>query len=365
MTVDEIIDAVLSERIGVHEGFQVNNPHEIQDYLVIDEFAILPIAAVSSGISQETDLEVVDSAGSSLGTLCFSRSLGNISTSELTIWQFVAFLADAEPDEILDSHYSFKRDYLVLDVRFLEEYLRDYINSAPIWGKFSHFPVDSLEHVTVATKIVAVPGIKIASPYHQQALNRYLYANNPFERFLRIYHSIELLFDYVLVKKIKSLDENIVGFSQIYSEFGRTEMDRLRGIMKEFCGNHSAIATILEKSSNFEDEREDIFFRHSKTGNPFGEADKWGRLTECLDGMTFNASTAKSKKLISTEDQFPKAVLDLASYWIYRVRCSIAHNRVGEFVFEDRHAKFVAEFAEPLVLEVSKQIFASPDFSSL
>ncbi|MDY0960179.1 hypothetical protein SOM26_15905 [Sphingomonas sp. CFBP8993] len=365
MTVDEIIEAVLLEHIGPHEGFRVNNPREINGYLAIDQFAILPIAAVSSGVSQETDLEVIDSAGGSLGTLCFSRSLGNISIAELTIWQFVAFLSDAEPTEILDSHYSFKRDYLVLEIDMLDDYLNNYILSAPIWGKFSHFPVDNLEHVTTVDKIVAVPGIKIASPYHQQTLNRYLYANNPFERFLRIYHSIELLFDYVLVKKIKALDDNIFGFSQIYSDFGRTEIDRLRGIIREFCGNASSIASILENSSRFYYDREDIFFKYSKSANPFGDSEKWEKLTECLDGSSLNASTSKQKKLISKEDLFPTMVFDLAAYWIYRIRCSIAHNRVGEFVFEDRHRNFVAEFAEPLILEIAKQVFASPNFAAL
>jgi len=365
MTVDEITEAVLLEHIGPHEGFHVNNPREISGYLVIDQFAILPIAAVSSGVSRETDLEVTDSVGGSLGTLCFSRFLGNVSIADLTIWQFVAFLADAEPEEILDSHYSFKRDYLVLDVDVLDDYLNKYISSSPIWGKFSHVPFDSLEHVTTVDKIVAVPDIKIASPYHQQALNRYLYANNPFERFLRIYHSLELLFDYVLVKKIKLLDDNILGFNQIYSDFGRSEIDRLRNIIKEFCGNASSIALLLENSSQFSDDREDIFFRHGKSGNPCGDSEKWEKLTECLDGLSFNASTLKAKKLIGKEDQFSAMVFELSAYWIYRVRCSIAHNRVGEFVFEDRHSKFVAEFAEPLILEIAKQVFASPNFASL
>lgn len=201
MTADEISDAVLNGHVGPHEGYSVNNPRELSGYLAIDDFAILPVEAISSGLSQDTDLEIIDANGASLGTLCFSRSLGNIQLGELTFWQFVAFLADAEPNEIFDSHYSFKRDYLVLDVAVIDQYIDKYLMSSPVWGGFSHFPVPSLEHVTTVEKIVAIPGIKIASNHHREVFNRYLYANNPFERFLRIYHSLELLFDFIFVKK--------------------------------------------------------------------------------------------------------------------------------------------------------------------
>lgn len=365
MTADEISDAFLKDVIPTHEGIIVDNPREVEGYLAINEFVALPLEVISSGIAQGTDIEISDQGGNSMGTLCFCRSLGNALVTELTIWQYVAFLSDAEPDEIYDDHYSFKRDYVVLETSFLMEYIDQYFSSAPLWGKFSHTPIANLEHTVEMEGITAIPGIRIASQYHQQSINRYLHSNNPFERFLRIYQSIELLFDYVLVRRIKLLDDNISGFSQIYADFGRSEIDRLRRIMKEFCSNPVSIASSLEISSLFKEDRHDIFFKHNKSGNPFSDASKWEKLVECLDGHAFNASTLKNKRLINKEEDFPDIVIDLASYWIYRIRCSIAHNRVGEFVLQDSHRAFVAEFAEPLVLEAAKQIFANPDFASL
>ncbi|WAC23961.1 hypothetical protein [Blastomonas sp. SL216] len=365
MTVDEITEAVLSELMPICEGFTVENPRMIDGYLAINQFIAIQVEAISSGIRQQTDIEVIDLNNASIGTLCFCRSNGNMLISEFTIWKYVAFLADADFSEIGDNHYSFKKDCLILDAAYFQEYRDNYLVSAPIWGKFSHIPIEPLEHEVEVNIITAIPGIKIASEHHRQSINRFIYANNPFERFLKIYQSIELLFDFVLVKRIKALDENIAGFSQIYSEFGRSELDRLKRIMREFCNNHNSLASSLLLSTPFSTEREEIFFHHSKTGNIVSDVNKWNLLIDCIDNNLLNPQQFKLKRLVQNEDDFGQFITDLCAYWIYRVRCSIAHNRIGEFVLQDDHKSFISLFAEPLVLEAAKQIFANPEFAAL
>ncbi|MGE8132826.1 hypothetical protein ACQKO5_04380 [Novosphingobium subterraneum] len=365
MTADEIEDAVLAERVPAHEGFQVENPWNQDDILFVDGYAALPVATISSGVCRDTDVEIVDPNRNPLGTLCFTKNLGNVARADLTLWQFIAFLADAEDSEIDEPHYSFKSDYVIIEPGRYDDYLKDYYHSAPIWGRFSHELIKGLEHPTGTSMLTAIPGIGIASQHHREVFNRYLYANNPMERFLRIYHSLELLFDYTLVRKIKKINDDLIGFSQIYNNFGRTELDRLRAIIREFCANPAAVATALQASSRFQQDRQDIFHIHTKQGDPAADAEKWEKLTECVDSGTLNAIDLASKGLVNRNVDFQTFIANVSSYWIYRIRCSIAHNRVGEFLLQDRHNAFVAEFAEPLILEVAKQIFANEDFKAL
>lgn len=60
---------------------------------------------------------------------------------------------------------------------------------------------------------------------------------------------------------------------------------------------------------------------------------------------------------IVTEDKHSEFILRIVSYWIYRVRCSIAHNKIGEYLLSWEDEEFLVKFAEPLLLEVLKQFY--------
>lgn len=365
MTADEIEDAVLNGHITAYEGLAIEDPRYDEDVLIIDQFAIIPVAAVSSSLRQDVDVEVVDPAGNSLGTLCFTLPLGSVTRSDLTVWQFAAYLADCSKEEIHDSHYTFKSNYIIIESSRVHEYRTDYMNSSPIWGRFSHAPLPSVESLQSIDKITAIPGIAIVSNHFSEAFSRYIYANNPLERFLRLYQSIELLFDFILVKRIKKLDNNIMGFPQLLSTYGSKELDRLRAIISEFCSNPQGLVDTFYLSSNHVTEREDIFFKHGKKENPCGEVETWTKLVGIIDCGEFTEQKLKIEKLVNNNRPMDKLIFDICSYWIYRIRCSIAHNRVGEFVLEDKHFPFISEFAEPMMLEVVKQVYSCEEFKSL
>ena len=366
MTPEEIRDASKKNFITDFEGIRVDSASLEDGFLIVGGYTALKVGTISSAISRQSDLEVIDLNGDPIATLCFTKFLGNIERTNLTRWQYVAFLSDAEFDELDDPRYTFKSDYLIVEEARLNEYLQVFKQSAPIWGRFSHELVPSLDIPTNLSNLVAIPNLKFPTSYHSEAFGRYLNANNPLERFLRLYQCVELLFDFIIFKRMKALNDDLSGFSNLLSEHGTSELERLKAIMNNYCGNPQALAEKMELSSGFQHERETIFQTHSKKGNPFHEnKNHWIALKKCIDGACFNEPALKKLNEFKNMPSFVKFVTDLAAYWIYRVRSSIAHNRVGEFLLEDKNAPFVANFAEPLMLEAVIQIFANPKFNSL
>ena len=59
-----------------------------------------------------------------------------------------------------------------------------------------------------------------------------------------------------------------------------------------------------------------------------------------------------------TNKGYDNLVIEFSAYCIYRVRCCISHNRIGEYVMSNDDEGFVVEFAEPLLREVLCQIFS-------
>jgi hypothetical protein len=79
--------------------------------------------------------------------------------------------------------------------------------------------------------------------------------------------------------------------------------------------------------------------------------------------------TLKNTDLIAArllgKGTFESFVSSVAAYWIYRVRSSIAHSRVGEFLFLEADEQFITDFAEPLLLDVVMQVFENPKLKVL
>ena len=55
----------------------------------------------------------------------------------------------------------------------------------------------------------------------------------------------------------------------------------------------------------------------------------------------------------------------IAAYQIYRLRSSIAHSRIGEYLLTDADDAMIREFGLPLIQEVAVQVFSSPVLASL
>jgi len=174
------IDDVDLADVGEEEGF-----------LRVGAWVALPVGRVSCRIDTQTDPEIFDESGTSIGTLCLTAKLADVNPEALTRWQYVAYLADVELAGAGRSHF-FQKNYVILSVTYLSEYVTKYYKSAPVWGGFSHLNItNSISRE--CRKLVAKSQIVFPTKFHGMAFSRYVAASNSFERFLRLYHSMELI----------------------------------------------------------------------------------------------------------------------------------------------------------------------------
>ena len=330
----------------------------------VSGLVVVPIEAVGSLLDRSLDIELLDDSGASVGTISFTKNLIGVQPTTLTRWQYAAFLADS-PDDWVGPHHDFSRDYVVVDEMFADDYLARYSVGAPIWGGFTHEPLPAREIGPQVPQITANPSIHLPTEFHKQALNRYIEATNAFDRFLKLYHTLELLFDYVIMKRLKLVGEDLENFGKIMGEYDRSEIERLKYLISAFCNNPTEICAGFPVICVFQDRAWEIFQKHSKSGNPFHQDRHWEEFLRLANDDRLSETELRKAKLLNSGADYAALVSNIAAYWIYRVRSSIAHSRVGEFLFVESDEKFVAEFAEPLLLDVVMQVFENADLKSL
>lgn len=365
MKAADILNASSDGSLLEMEGIALESAKDVENSLCVGGLIPIPVMDVSSSLNQAVDLEVVGPDGTSLGTLCFLRPHDTPDVSTFSRWRFVAYLADCQTDDLLATTYQLKTAYLVVDEDKHDLYKAEFMHTAPLWGRFTHYTNNAPQLNGNQGIIRAIPGLHLPTPHHNETLSRYCRANNPLDRFLRLYHCIELLFDYVVVAKIRLLAPDLRGFPRILAEFGSTELDRLKGIMKEFCSDAERIAALLITSSKFRDQRQELFRLFSKSGDPLKDDSKWEKVLKALDSGDASCQQFLAAKIVRNPDEYRSIILDISAYWIYRVRSSIAHSRVGEYLLNDNSSAFVNDFAEPLLVEVVIQILSSARLKAL
>jgi hypothetical protein len=103
---------------------------------------------------------------------------------------------------------------------------------------------------------------------------------------------------------------------------------------------------------------EEIFIRFGKEKNSnfyLTDSIKYNALLSDADAFT-NPNSVKTHTNIQPTD-YPKFIHTITSYWIYRIRCSIAHFKIGEYILTRDKEDFIVEFAEPLIKEVLIQFY--------
>jgi hypothetical protein len=327
----------------------------------------IPVDAVSFSYAGDEDIEIYDERGNYLGVLCICKTITGINIENLTEARYIAFINEIDKDSFrfLELPYKFIKNYLVIDVCEYDDYKNKYMDSAPIWGGFFHSNAESNLQEAYRFKpsqLIARPGIELPTRYHKESSMRSVVQPYAFERFLKLYHLLELIFDWKLVEKIKSLNDDLQGIGQLLNQYSNTkEFERLKILLKdkdkEGRLDVDKIANCLNriKSSNYLAKGIEIFFDYGKEGNPY-KIDPFVDLMN-RGGFTRSNSRDKSIKGIS-ENNYDDLVINFSAYCIYRVRCCTAHNRIGEYVMSNDDEGFVVEFAEPLLREVLCQIFS-------
>ncbi|MFG1236823.1 hypothetical protein V5F63_06405 [Xanthobacter autotrophicus DSM 597] len=365
MLPEEILDPDILGILPTVDGTDPSQAIENSGYLQIGDWIAIPVEQVASRIDIQTDPELQDETGASMGTLCLTGKLSGVQPEALTKWQYVAYLADVTPD-YAGHPTMFRKNYAIVHLQFFQVYMNKYHISAPIWGGFSHYspaPPVTRQHQT----IVARPDIFVPTKFHSMSFGRCISSSNSFDRFLKLYHSLELIFDFVIMKSIQNLKDDMVGFSVINRAIhNRSEIERLRYIIFEYCDDCEGIAKTFTGISNFAIRSHEVFQDYTKDGNPLASPQKWADiLASCRAGQTTEADFQKIKLCNQKDLPYSRLISNISAYWIYRVRSSIAHSRISEFLFEDSDEDFIVDFAEVLLTEVVRQVFSSKKLLSL
>lgn len=351
--------------IEIQEVFDSGNlPIEINDFKSIDFDTIsinnlIPISVLKIDKSyNKNNVISLNFNGLTEGHLFFTRKKGKVDFSAMTEFEFIAFLFEADLEDYALDSYEFKHDYIVIKEAFWNRYVTDYKKTSPLWGGFSHdlnFTEPVTKHLNNILEIEAGDELKDLDYYSYESTIRAIEQPYAFERFLKLYHLLELQFDYYLIEKIKNLqipaNSNEIG--KLLNGYSRVELDRLNEIILNKCQDINALSQKLELVFPFRNIAEDIFVKFGNNKQPLGDLPKFIAV--------FNSNTFAKAELvnlkITNNSNYDIFITKLVSYWIYRIRCSIAHNKIGEYILSWDSENFIIEFAEPLLKEVLKQCF--------
>lgn len=262
---DYLIEELNIDHFSEHEGI-----------CTLNGMLPIPVDAVSFSYERDEDIEIYDERNNFLGFLCISKVIG---VENITDARYIAYINEVDKDRFqLGFPYTFTKNYLVLDVYKYEDYKTKYMDSAPIWGGFFHSnAASSLQQAYRFTpsKLIARPEINLPTSYHKESCIRSVVQPYAFERFLKLYHLLELVFDWNLVKQIQSLNEDLQGIGELLNQYSNNkEFDRLKKLFKskydEGNLNVDKIADCLNKinSPDYIVKGIKIFFDYSKDSNP-------------------------------------------------------------------------------------------------
>jgi len=322
-------------------------------------------ADTSSGVF---DIPLNDEDGKALGFLCLCKKLsmenGPLQTSAITDAQFSAYVAEVNAADIAIP-FTFARDYIVLDVRRYTDYKSKYLASSPIWGGFYHYSSASPlppPHTRQYELITAVPGISLPTKYHSDSAVRSTTEPYGFGRFLKLYHLFELIYDWYVVKRIQELTDDIPGINLLLSSFSNTEISRLQHIVSDLCDGIDNIAlklNTLNADVDHLDRAKIIFFKYGKQTGILSDEQIFAQFMKGGGFTLENVKKSDVKNVSRDQVGYQKLVVEMAARWVYRVRCSIAHSKIGEHIMSEADERFVVEFAEPLLRELLCQALSS------
>lgn len=347
---------------GIDSGFIVT---KFGGKCAINDYVALKLSAVSPKYGRDNVIPIYQTNGarpSAYLVTCQSKDFGYGSASEFLA---AAFLEDARPSDIIDElgrprrDFFFRADYLVVSVLEHADYMKKFRAGSGLWGGFVHVEELARKRTSYESKaqsILAKADLKINTDAEKDTLWRAIDHASPLERYLKLYHMIELMFDLVLVEKIQSLGQDLKGIGKLLNDYsGGNEFERLNKIIKESSPDVQFFEKVLTQvfsESKYHAQLMDLLFEYSKESNPYKE--KREAFKNVL-AVGFSLAQLKSNNLSHEHVHLSK----FAAYIIYRVRCSIAHSKIGEYILTQTDEEFVAEVAEPLLNEILVTIYST------
>lgn len=355
-------DSMRSE--GIDFGFDSSlTVGEYKQHCAVNDLIALPLTSVSPMYVRDAIIEITRAGTSSpiafLVTCKDQEFTYGASSAELV----ASYLSDTNPADIVDAQgnarrdFKFLNDYLVLSPVDHDEYISIYRTGSGIWGGFTHADDQSsrLEpYTTKASSIAAQPDIRIDTDAQRDAVWRAIAQTSPLERFLKLYHLLELNFDLMLVEEIKQLGADLKGIGKLLNSYsGDKEIDRLTKVVRKHCPDIYFFERVLGaafKDATHHQQLHELLFEYSKDSNPYKEqADSFKNAIS----SEFSQPVFAANKLKWDYERLSR----FTAYFVYRVRSSIAHLRIGEYVFSSADEGFVSEVAEPLLREILSSVY--------
>jgi len=318
-----------------------------------------------------------------IGFICLGSKEKEYTTENLTLFRKACIMIESSirGDEFLfssnnfqpPSHNSFvqEKSFVFIEQAYYESYKKNLRPSSGIWGGYSHSPLPN-KNKHYIDEIYVKDNLFLPTLVHEKKLSEAISAKNSFDRYLKKYQLLELLYDYWCVARLRNVGEDLSGFRDIMNNYTKTEIDTLQLLITSYVTNIDEIALKLQKVSTHNDLSYLIFIKFARESAPIKEKDKWDTFIKAI--TSFSPLSSKDiefdkslswKKSLHQQHVFDKEILKISGYFIYRIRCSIAHSKIGEFIFDDSHDEFIINFAEPLIDEIISQILSNPDLNKL
>lgn len=339
----------------------ISSYYDEGEFLVINEYVSLTVLNVACNYDKSSSIPITFETDV-FGDLIFTQIKGEIKIDEMTEYEFISFLTHAQRSDYDKDTFKFETDFLLIKKTFLFHYITNYQKTSMLWGGFTHPQIganSNIKYIKTYTNIELGHVLQEFDNYSYESCVRAIEQPYAFERFLKLYHLLELQFDYYTISKIQALsipsDSNKIG--KILNEYSTKEIDRLTDLIGNYCSNIGSLETKLSSISPFAVLAEEIFINFGKSSSLWHltDIDKFRAIVTSGNFSITNLVTEKVHQ--NTTIAHEKFIISLVSYWIYRIRCSIAHNKIGEYLLSWNDEKFIVEFGEPLLKDVLMQCF--------
>ncbi len=336
-----------------HPFLEGKDIKQVRDHLVIQGLVPMPVRP-SLSFDRRSDINL-ELNGTNFGRIKFVVDRGERDIHSFPDDEMICFLQEYDQAEIGDSRHVFRNDFVLINEVNFESYLDKFKRTSPVWGSFFHLEdlpsIQFLRKVTPGS-IEIVDDLAIDNSVYLENLSLSIQEPNPMNRFLKLYHLLELQFDLhtaILIKNLLAVGRKEKEISSKLKSYTRNEEDRLESLLKERCSDLNRLVPFLNNIKPFEPKAIEIFYEYGREKNP-------------LQRQAFNqiiGATGGFEKVFiqSIGQNFESLIPKVIAYWIYRVRCCVAHNKFGEYIMTSNDEAFIVEFAEPLLKEVVVQCF--------
>jgi len=330
---------------------------KVHGSVAIGNWIALPILT-SNSFDRDNDVVIKNGTGE-IGKIKFLKNHETIDYTGLPDELMICFYIDYDQEHITEPAHKFKSDYLLIKKRNFNKYKRKQKKTSPLWGNFFHLddiPSITFEETNTITELKVRESLKVENQVYYDNLYLSIIEPNPFNRFLKLYHLLELQFDMHTAEKIQSLllqGNKEKEISSKLKEYTQVEIKRFFSLIQERCTDFNALLNKMNEVILFQADAEKIFYEYGKDSNPLRKKKDFKDILSEPSGLKFTNQSYIEGLGANYSTIIPK----LCAYWIYRVRCSIAHNKFGEYMMDQDDEDFVVKFAEPLLLEVVIQCF--------